>query len=61
MENKIPTPEQIAHEYEWFSKGYDAGVWEVLDALATWIGQGGVLDANNIKQWIATYEQEGVQ
>lgn len=41
-----------------FGKGYDAGVSEVLDALATFVGQGGVIDKSNVEQWIATYEQE---
>ena len=54
----IPTPEELAHDFEWFGKGYDAGVNEVLEALCTWVGQGGVLDQSNVEQWAATYEQE---
>ena len=54
----IPTPEELAHDFEWFGKGYDAGVNEVLDALTTFCGQGGVIDKVNVEEWIETYDLE---
>jgi hypothetical protein len=50
-------PETVAL-FEMFSKGYDAGVDEVLDALTTFCGQGGVIDKVNVDEWIATYDLE---
>jgi hypothetical protein len=41
-----------------FEKGYDAGVNEVLDALATFVGQGGKITKANVDKWINTYDME---
>jgi len=45
-------------EYEWFSKGYDGGVEDVLIALIEFCGQGGILDAKNVVAWANTYGKE---
>ncbi len=44
--------------YDMFEKGYDAGVNEVLDALATFVGQGGKITKANVDKWINTYDME---
>jgi hypothetical protein len=46
--------------YDMFEKGYDAGVNEVLDALCTFVGQGGVITKDNVDEWVATYDLENL-
>jgi len=53
--NKLDLPK---FEYEWFSKGYDGGVEDVLIALIEFCGQGGILDAKNVVAWANTYGKE---
>jgi hypothetical protein len=50
--NKLDLPK---FEWEWFSKGYDGGVDDVLTALSEFCGQGGILDAKNVVAWANTY------
>ena len=59
MEPVSNNPETQA-AYELFEKGYDAGVNEVLDALATFVGQGGKITKANVDEWIATYDLENL-
>ncbi len=39
-----------------YKEGYDAGIAEVLDALVTFCGQGGIVGASNVEAWVATYD-----
>jgi hypothetical protein len=34
---------------------YEDGIHEVLENLATFCGQGGIIDSTNVDAWIATY------
>ena len=59
MEPVSSNPE-VQASFELFEKGYDAGVNEVLDALATFVGQGGKITKANVDEWIATYDLENL-
>ena len=55
---QVSSNPEVQTSFELFEKGYDAGMFEVLDALATFCEQGGVLNKNNIDKWINTYTLE---
>lgn len=48
----------FSEQFDYFSKGYDGGVDDVLTALIEFCGQGGILDAKNVVAWANTYEKE---
>jgi hypothetical protein len=39
-----------------YKQGYYAGIAEVLDALVTFCGQGGIIGASNVEAWASTYD-----
>jgi hypothetical protein len=48
----------FGEQFDYFSKGYDGGVEDVLTALIEFCGQGGILDAKNVVAWANTYAKE---
>jgi hypothetical protein len=52
---------EMSDDMKMFFSGYDAGVWEVCDALITFVGQGGHIDINNVNQWVDTYNREEIK
>jgi len=48
----------LSEQFDWFSKGYDGGVDDVLTALAEFCHQGGSLNTENVVAWADTYKTE---
>ena len=46
----------FSKQFDYFSKGFDAGADDVLTALAEFCHQGGSINAENVIAWVKTYE-----
>lgn len=55
MSQPVSSNPEVQLSFDVFSKGYDAGVVDVLVALAEFCGQGGVVDKDNVTAWANTW------